>query len=257
MAWRTVGSQRYYQQTYRDVDGTVRTRYVGRGPAAEAVAALDVAGRARRIEDRELARTERERLARLEGPLVEYCEGVDGPFDAWMRLSAWHQHKGPWRRTGRIKRRNRHTLTKIDELLAAEVFRRPEQEGHLTDLIETYGGDLAGRVLDMIISSITDDPKEREALRRQYARLRDDLAGPAPSASERVLAERVAVAHFDSYYSDLLAHSHYNMLHGDFVQRRQDRAERRYLRAVRALAECRKIEASTVRRAAEELRLVV
>src|SRR5436309_10621520 len=50
MSWRSVGSSRYYQRSYRDPDGRVRSHYVGCGPVAEAVAARDALRRERRID---------------------------------------------------------------------------------------------------------------------------------------------------------------------------------------------------------------
>jgi hypothetical protein len=41
MSWRSVGSGRYYERSYRDLDGRVRSEYLGRGPLAEAAASLD------------------------------------------------------------------------------------------------------------------------------------------------------------------------------------------------------------------------
>ena len=96
MAWRTIGSNRYYQQTYRDIDGRVRSRYYGRGQLATTITKLDARERVRRIEARELAQAERERLLALERAIVEYFNGIDELFPAWMRLSGWHLHRGRW-----------------------------------------------------------------------------------------------------------------------------------------------------------------
>jgi hypothetical protein len=65
MAWRTIGSNRYYQETYRDHDGRVRSRYIGRGPAAEAVAWLDARARERLRETREATHEVAERSRRM------------------------------------------------------------------------------------------------------------------------------------------------------------------------------------------------
>ena len=133
MAWRTIGSQDYYQHTYRDVDGRVRTRYFGRGPVAEAVASLHD--------------TERERLAAIERRTVEYSKGVDELSAAWMRLNGWHRHRGQWRRTGKITRRSMLTPAEMDRLIAAETVRREFEKGSVAELIERYRGDMAANTI--------------------------------------------------------------------------------------------------------------
>jgi hypothetical protein len=258
MFWRTLGAQRYYQHSYRDVDGRVRSRYYGRGPLAEAIASLDARERDRRIERRERTRAERERLARMESRVVEYCEGVDELFDAWMRLSGWHRHGGQWCRNGKITRRSMLTSQKMDRLIEAEKVRREFEAGNVGELIERYRGDMAINALEMIISRFTDDAAQREALRRQAARLRDQLAGPAATPIEKILAERVTVCYMDVYFSDQLAYGKaMPLIHAEFFERCRDRTHRRYLRAVKTLAECRKLETSTIQQTVERLRLVV
>ena len=130
------------------------------------------------------------------------------------------------------------------------------EQGDLDAMMQAYGADIAKKVTDSIISNISHDCYRTECLSLKVGRLQSELAGEAPSPIEKLLAERVAVCYLDSYYSDLLAQSNCNMIAGDFCQRRQDRAHRRYLQAVKALAECRKLEASTIRQTVEGLRLV-
>jgi hypothetical protein len=256
MSWRSVGSGRYYQRSYRDADGRVRSQYIGRGPLAEAVASLDARERERRIEGRERTNALREGIAALEKPVVEYSDGVDQLFAAWMRLTGWHRHRGAWRRTGKITRRNMQTLEDISRAIAAEEVRREFEAGNVSELIERYRGDMAADAIEAIVSRITDDLARREALRRHAAKIRDELAGPAPTPIERILAQRVALCYLDAYHSDILAQSHFNIREGELCQRRQDRAQRRYLQAVKALAECRKLEASTIQNAVVRLGLV-
>jgi hypothetical protein len=248
MSWRSVGSGRYYQSSYRDHNGRVRSRYLGRGPLAEAAASLDALERGRRIDRTERTRAERSRIAVLEGPVLEYSQSVDRLFAAWMPLHGWYKHRGQWRKRGPITRRVLMSKGSDDVEAAsrAEESGRLRAEGDFEALMRRYRADTAQNAMDMLISEITDDPFRRECLRRNAVRLQKELAGDHPSPIERILAERVAVCYLDTYYSDMLAISNSNLVHGDITQRRQDRAQRRYLQAIRALAECRKIEASTI-----------
>jgi hypothetical protein len=128
----------------------------------------------------------------------------------------------------------------------AEAFARLLAEGNYDGLALRFGADMAQNAVDALIDRITDDLYRAQTLRIKVARLQRELAGDDPSPIQRILAERVAVCYVDSYYSDILAQRRNTLSAGDFVQRRQDRAQRRYLQAVKALAECRKIEASTI-----------
>src|SRR5262249_30202665 len=117
----------------------------------------------------------------------------------------------------------------IDAAVEAEEFAYWLVQDNFDTLMLRYDADLAESVINTIIAKITDRPSRRVALRMKVGRVERDLAGPAPSPIERVLAERVAVCYLDSYHCDLLAGSNSNMFSGDYYQRWQDRAQRRYL----------------------------
>jgi hypothetical protein len=70
------------------------------------------------------------------------------------------------------------------------------------------------------------------------------------------MAERVVVTHYDSYYSDMLVQANSDPELGRFLLDRQDRAQNRYLRAVRSLAEVRKVEAETIDRTIKKFKVV-
>ena len=82
-----------------------------------------------------------------------------------------------------------------------------------------------------------------ESTRRKAAQLRAELAGPAPSPLERLLAERVVACWLQTNYADAA----YAQLKGNgpaqhtAALRRQNSAQQRYLQAVKALATVRKL----------------
>ncbi len=94
------------------------------------------------------------------------------------------------------------------------------------------------------LSRITDNPVTEEAMRRQFAAMREEIAGDDPSPLERLLAERIVatwmqVQIFESAcVSDLknLATSQ-----AAYHQRHLDRAHGRHLSAIRTLAQIRKL----------------
>jgi hypothetical protein len=116
---------------------------------------------------------------------------------------------------------------------------------------------MARNACDTIISKISDHPIRRECLRLKIVRLQHELAGKDPSPIEKVLAERVAVCYLDVYFSDQLAYGKaVRLSHAEFFERCRDRAHRRYLHAVKTLAECRKLAAQTIQQTVESFRLV-
>ena len=86
----------------------------------------------------------------------------------------------------------------------------------------------------------------QEAVRMKLAELRDELAGPEASSLERLLANRVALCWLQVHYADT-AYAQRNheatvsLELGEYYQRRQDQAHRRYLSAIKALAQVRRL----------------
>jgi hypothetical protein len=117
--------------------------------------------------------------------------------------------------------------------------------------IETFGGDPAARVVAALTDRLAGTHLfKREAIARKLAAVRADLEGPDPSPAMRLLAERAAVSWLAAYEADLTC-ERFGALAGAkvaaFYQRRQDAAQRRYLRAVRELEVVRKLTAPRYR----------
>jgi hypothetical protein len=83
-----------------------------------------------------------------------------------------------------------------------------------------------------------------ESLERQTAELRSTLAGPAPTPLESLLVERIIVCWLQVHYADTVYAQNMGKLSpqgNELQQRRQDRAQRRYLTAIKALAQVRRL----------------
>jgi hypothetical protein len=83
----------------------------------------------------------------------------------------------------------------------------------------------------------------RELVLLELDRVAKDLAGPDPTAIERMLAQRAAlcwhlVNHYERHYAQMGSHS---LDQGRYHQDRIDRAHRRYLSALKTLATIRKL----------------
>jgi hypothetical protein len=111
--------------------------------------------------------------------------------------------------------------------------------------VETAGGDLA-RTSDRRNARhlAGDDPFQFEAILARLEQQRAELAGPDPSAVERLLAERAAscwlgVARAELYLSSA-------GVQDEHAQRSLDRANKRYLSVLATLARVRKMAVPAV-----------
>ena len=89
-----------------------------------------------------------------------------------------------------------------------------------------------------------DDVFTQEAIPRNLKAMRKDVAGENPSPLERLLAERITVCwlelqYFEAIYAQNLGNL--SITQSDFHQRRIDKAHRRYLSSIKALAQIRKM----------------
>jgi hypothetical protein len=83
----------------------------------------------------------------------------------------------------------------------------------------------------------------RELMRRRLARVRDELAGPDPTPLEQLLAERAALCWLDANVTDALyaTDEGISFKQAEYQGRARERAQRRFLQAVKTLAMVRKL----------------
>ncbi len=111
------------------------------------------------------------------------------------------------------------------------------------DLVE-HVGDLATQVERAWVAIAAGaDPFAQEVLVRQLAALKTRHAGLSPTPLEQLLAMHVATAWLQITHADALAAHVAEKADAQarFVLRRQERAQKRYLAAVKALALLRKL----------------
>jgi hypothetical protein len=105
-------------------------------------------------------------------------------------------------------------------------------------------GDLAARAEQLWVELIAGpDVLAREALLHHLEALKVELAGPSPSPLERLLVERVAACWLQINHADAAAAlaRDVSIKQAEFAIKRQDRAHRRHLSAVAALATVRRL----------------
>lgn len=243
MSWVQRGGNRYY---YRSVwrDGRVVCEYVGTGQIAEWMAQMDAMERERRAMEREHERLKRDAerlpLESTEAALAEWCGMVESAAHAALEAAGFHRHKqGEWRKRRRP--------------VGTEIEKKPADASRAV-VARFKAGDAAAETEAILVHTICgagpDKAAARAAAHAAIARVRDDLAGPDPSPIERLLADRVALTWYDLHESEsrlISAGKESMMIHqATFLEKRLDRAYRRYLMALKTLAQVRKLAGPTL-----------
>jgi hypothetical protein len=110
--------------------------------------------------------------------------------------------------------------------------------------VEMLGGDLAARAQKALVAHICGRSlASREAVLRKLALLREELAGPSPTPIERLIVERIAACWLQLHQFELIYAGRESMSLelATFYQRSIDRAQKRYLSAIKALAQVRRL----------------
>jgi hypothetical protein len=105
--------------------------------------------------------------------------------------------------------------------------------------------DLARDVERSIVKRMSgDDLFTQEAIPRNLKAMRERIAGQNPFPLERLLAERITVCWLELQYFEAIYAQNMGELtitQSDYHQRRIDKAHRRYLSSIKALAQIRKM----------------
>jgi hypothetical protein len=121
--------------------------------------------------------------------------------------------------------------------------------GRGEELLEACGSPARWLEGELVRQAAGDDLAVREAAGRKLAGVREELAGPGATAIERLLAERAAVCWFlvHRYEGHYAGAEGLSIRQAEFHQGRIDRAHRRFLSALRALAAVRKLAVPAIR----------
>lgn len=281
MAWETrARGGRYYTRSSR-VNGRVTRQYLGGGQLAGLIARWDELDRQKRDEARREAQEARQAWNAQEAAVRALCASVEGVLRHCMELAGYHRHRrGAWRKRrggeGMAARQTQQAkemaaaLTREQEIRAAGV---PEDRAERSGIIRmAINGDKAlesralaclrkhpgelwlgwGNPKDpvMALCGPNQSPVLYEVIAQEYDAKLKQLAGPDPTPLESILAERVVVCRMQlaSVERSYAAHMKAGMTFdaSDHDQKRIDRAQKRLLSAVKALAQVRKLQLPTV-----------
>ncbi len=89
----------------------------------------------------------------------------------------------------------------------------------------------------------------KESVSRTLRALRKEVRGPTPSPLERLLVDRIGVCWLALHYAEAIyaqSMGDTTLKQGEYYQDRIDRSQKRYLAAIRALAQLRRLQLPTV-----------
>jgi hypothetical protein len=146
---------------------------------------------------------------------------------------------------------------RLEALVTRAQAGDPAALGELRKLMASHPGlwegigNLAAQVEHAWLKAIAGkDEVAKEAIARKLKTLRREVAGPAPAPLERLLAERIALCWLGVHHAEALYAQNVGQLtlaQGTYFQDRLDRAHRRYLSAIRALAQLRRVAVTVAR----------
>jgi hypothetical protein len=242
------------------VAGRVIREYFGTGEVAELIARRDALDRRRREEEAWLWREERERFDVLDAGAGELDDLAELLARASFLAAGYRQHeRGEWR----------NRVSEIDQQGGMSSQERRESVAELRALVErAQGGDEeALSEIDTVIKRVpalarafgnlnvmveegfiertaADSPFRQKAVKATLEGMRQDLAGPNPSPLKKLGAEWVASCWLQLHYAELFYDQELPKLsldQDDHHQKRLDRLHKRYLSAMRSLAQVRKL----------------
>jgi len=132
----------------------------------------------------------------------------------------------------RAQKGDRTTLPALRELL--------KQPG----AVDLLGGDLARQAQLTLIDKFSGTNLVfKESLTRKLELLRAELNGPTPTAVERLLVERIVTCWLHLHHLEMIyaGKDSLSLELGTYYQRSLDRAQKRYLAAIKTLAVVRKL----------------
>lgn len=135
---------------------------------------------------------------------------------------------------------------------SGDVSTRPILREWLQDavLVNAFGNLAAQAERAFVRAAAGKDLAAVEGLTRKLELLREELGGPNPSPLERLLVERIAACWLETQLADLCfaqGQESCTLAQGEYRQRRMDRAQKRYLSAIKALATIRKLAVPSIR----------
>ena len=122
-------------------------------------------------------------------------------------------------------------------------------KARLANLYDQYAlefyGDLAQTTEIALVQKLAGDQLLfREGLHRRADALRKELLGPHPAPLEKILVDRIVCCWLNANYSDAIYaqdRTERDWVQDEYIQKRQGRAQSRFIQACKGLAQVRRL----------------
>jgi hypothetical protein len=253
MPWKCRKNHLYFYSTRRE-GGRVVQRYLGRGVLGQTAAELI------RLEAE--AKGARALIERDERDLDAWHREVNNLLGEFLTVLGYHKHKGTWRR----KRMSKNELSPADRARVVALAKQAQEgsakagrqlaellAGDPERLIRLGVGDVEAIAEDQAVREMTRrkggplDELFSEAIRARLAKMRGELTGADPGPIETLLVDRIAISWLRCQMAEIQVsklatqEGGYTPAAMEFRTRILDRAHRRLLSALKALAQVRRL----------------
>ncbi len=280
MPWHTINGHSYFFRTTRK-NGKTKREYFGCGRAAQVADAayyyIDQLKRLRQEQERrdvDEFRTSEDQLG-----VAEFAAQIETFARGVLAAAGYRQHnRGQWRKFKMHAEQSTSSLAPLDDqaklaAMAAEFDRCvPSSVDAIIDMFTSAAkGDAAAaeRVRDLlrfdtdgyyarllghdvssrlqwrlVMRAARNDLALRETLMAQTDQIRREAAGPNPSPSEKLLADRVAITWLNLHSLEFMLVESEHKLSGKMIEelsRHIVRANKMYLAALKTLATVRRL----------------
>lgn len=260
-------SRGYWYRSQRSGSRVVK-EYCGSGLVAALGAQLDAADAMERRHDRARGRAELARLDALDKEVKAMFDAAAVVLKEALQAAGYHQHdRGQWR-----KQRTQPLMStdaqqaqaqprkapgdlkalmqkaRKSEAACKELFAFTDAKGTTRALVQI--NDMACQAeMSLRKKAYEGDVLADELCARRLKELRREVAGPCPTPLETLLAERIALCWLTVHiYETVLAQQGGEMtfISLEHHQKRIDKAHKRYLASIKALAQVRRLQLPSV-----------
>ena len=270
MGWeQRNGGGRYYVQKRREGQRVV-SEYVGSGEAAQILADIDALHRQDRRIARAKAHEERAQSLEQDAPCAAFYQSVEAVLYEVLQAAGYHRpnRERKWRKKRMRKKENvpfqepGQTLGQItDAQLQARRHEIGKAAQSVPEVCETlytlydrkgYPQEIVEKVANTatVLLHMEENLVSREAYRRFMDDLRAKLGADTSAPLERLLIERIVLCGYALHRAELrltmTQKSNHTFAEGHYRDATVGRAHKRYLAAIKALAEVRKLKLPNV-----------
>lgn len=231
------------------------SEYIGAGPTAALIAQFDQIEIERRALERAMRAQRLAQIAETTAPpvaLLDHAQIVADLVRQVYLACGYHQHKRQWRKRRMTQLSTTPTRQDINDLVRAALATGAtpaDQEAVCRAMAAAPEAgrafDLAERAITAMVNALPADPVSRLVQLGRVEALRSELSGSAPTVIERLLIDQVILSYLHlnmiEYQQSRLWEDRLEQAMIEFWERRLDGAQRRYTRAVLALAQARRL----------------